>query len=173
VTARPVSITFDRTVVRLRANDFLFQLRTLEKKIENKMEEREQFRAMALSTTAAGAPDTGVRVQSSGSKQQMANAIDRCIDIDREIDAYIDELIEKKRDVTRVIEQLDSIEYDVLHKMYVGVVDKSRPDKRTKYLTLNEIADIYDRSYNWAKAKRGQARKNVQRILDAGEMSTN
>lgn len=156
----------------MRANDFLFQIRMLEKKIENKLEEREQWRAMALSTTAAGAPETGVRVQSSGSKQQMANAIDRCVDIEREIDACVDELIDKKRDVTSVIEQLETTEYDVLHKMYVGIVDKSGKAVRTKYLTLNEIADMYDRSYNWAKAKRGQARKNVQRILDAREGGT-
>ena len=61
----------------MKAKDFLNQLKKLDKLIENKLVERDQWFAMATSTTAPPAPETGIRVQSSGSKQQMANATDR------------------------------------------------------------------------------------------------
>lgn len=153
-----------------RATDFLEQIRRLDRIIENKMVEKEQWKALAMNTVAAPPPDTGVRVQSSGDQQRMASSVERYIFIEEEINAYIDKLVKAKRDVTAVIEQLDRIEYDVLHKMYVGQVKADDPSMRVKYWTLNEIAALYDRSYNWAKAKRGQARKNVQKILDAREM---
>lgn len=150
-----------------RATEFLLQIRRVDRIIENKIAEKEQWKALSLNTVAAPPADTGVRVQSSGDHQRMASAIERYIVIDEEINKWVDELVKIKRDVTSVIEQLDTVEYDVLHKMYVGQVNVDDPRVRVKYWTLNEIAELYDRSYNWAKAKRGQARKNVQKILDS------
>ena len=136
----------------MKADDFLKQLKKLDRMIENKLIEKEQWKAIATGTTPQMG---GERVQSSGSQQKMADAIDRYIDIEKEIDAVIDQLIDTKKDVISVIEQLNAIEYDVLHKVYV------------QFITLQDVADLYDKSYNWAKTVHGRARKKVQRILDA------
>lgn len=136
----------------MKAKYFLKQIEKLDKMIKNKMIEQEQWRSIAMGTTA---PMGGERVQSSGSQQKMADAVERFVEIEKEIDECIDRLVETKKDVISVIEQLNATEYDFLHKVYI------------QFLTLQEVADIYDKSYNWAKTINGKALQKVQRILDA------
>ena len=133
------------------AKEFLLQLNKLDKLIGNKLIEKEQWKSIALGT---GAQMGGERVQSSGSQQKMADAIGRYIDMEAEIDRYIDRLIETKKDVISVIEQLDAIEYDLLHVVYV------------QYLTLEDFAEKYDRTYRWAAGVHGRALMNVVKILE-------
>ena len=137
------------------AKHFLLQLKKTDKLIKNKLIEKEQWKSIAMGTSAQMG---GERVQSSGSQQKMADAVERYIDIEAEIDRYIDRLIDTKKDVISVIEQLDATEYDLLHVVYV------------QYLTLEEFAEKYDRSYRWATSVHGRALQNVQRILDKREM---
>lgn len=138
----------------MRAKDFLKQLPKLNKMIENKMAEKEQWKSVALNTTSFNSSD---RVQSTPNQQKMADAVVRCIDIEKEIDQCIDALVDTKRDVISVIEQLEATEYDVLHKVYV------------QNITLDIVADRYERSYSWATTIHGQALKNVQKILNERE----
>jgi len=140
------------------AKTFLNQLRKLDKMIENKLAEKAQWKAIATGTSASIG---GERVQSSGSQQKMADAIDRYVDIEKEIDEQVDALIDKRQDVIRIIEQLNATEYDLLHKVYV------------QYITLYEVADIYGNTYSWATTVHGRALKNVQAILDRKEGDQN
>lgn len=134
------------------AQVFLRQLKKLDSMITNKLIEKEQWKALALGTTAQSG---GERVQSSGSQQKMADAVNRYIDIEKEIDACVDRLVGTKKDVIHVIEQLEATEYDLLHKVYV------------QYITLEDVAEIYEKSYSWATSAHGRALVNVQRILDS------
>lgn len=135
------------------AKSFLRQTEKLDAQIQNKMIERQQWRDMALGITANMSGD---RVQSSGSQSKMADAIDRCVDMEAEIDSLVDKLIDTKREVIATIEQLDSpTEYNVLHMRYI------------QYKTLQEIADKYGKDYGWATTCHGRALKSVQAILDA------
>ena len=133
------------------ARIFLGQLKKLDSMIRNKLIEKEQWKALALGTTAQMG---GERVQSSGSQQKMADAVNRYIDIEAEIDRCIDRLVDKKQDVIEVIEQLDLEEYDLMHKIYV------------QYFTFDEAADNYGKSYSSITTLHGRALVNVQRILD-------
>ena len=133
---------------------FLHQIKKLDKLIENKLAEKEQWKLIASGTTI----QLKERVQSSSNQQKMADAVVRYIDIESEINACIDSLVSKKRDVISVIEQLDVTEYDILHKVYV------------QYLSLYDVAEIYDKSYSWVTSVHGNALKNVREILDAREM---
>lgn len=135
----------------MRAKDFLKQLPKLNKMIENKIAEKEQWKSVALCSTSF---NTFERVQSTPNPQKMSDAIVRCLDIEAEIDQCIDALVDTKKDVISVIEQLEATEYDVLHKVYV------------QNITLDIVADKYDKSYSWATTIHGQALKNVQKILD-------
>lgn len=136
----------------MKAKDFLTQLKKLDKMIENKMIECAQWRYIAAGTTAQMG---GERVQSSGSQQKMADAVDKYVDIENEIDNFIDKLIDKKKDVISVIEHLNATEYDILHKVYV------------QYFTLDEVAEMYEKTYSWATTVHGRALRNVQKILDS------
>lgn len=135
----------------MEAKIFLNQLKKLDKMIENKLAEKDQWKAMSTGTTAKMG---GERVQSSGSKEKMADAVVRYVDLEREINKDIDRLVDERRNVINVIEQLNTVEYDLLHKMYV------------QYYTLYEIASMYKKTYSWATTIHGRALKNVQKILD-------
>lgn len=136
------------------AKSYLRQVEKLDKQIENKLIERQQWRDIALDITANIG---GERVQASGSQQKMANAIEKCVDMEEEINTLIDSLVEVKKDVIATIEKLDSpTEYDILHKRYI------------QFLTLQEIADRYGREYTTITTTHGRALKNVQSILDKG-----
>ena len=144
-----------------KAKDFLKQLKKLDKMIENKLIEKEQWKAIATGTTASsqsvkinGVLHNMERVQSSGSQQKMADAIDRYIDIEKEIDDCIDKLVDTKKDVISVIEQLNATEYDLLHKVYV------------QFITLFDVAEMYGKTYSWATTVHGRALKKVQDILN-------
>ncbi len=135
----------------MKAKDFLLQLSKLDKLIENKTVEKVQWRSVATSVTAQVG---GERVQSSGNPHKITDAIATYLDLEKEIDRFLSEQIQKKKDIISIIEQLNPTEYDVLHKMYV------------QYKDLQEVADKYNKSYSWVTTVHGKALKNVQKILD-------
>ncbi len=135
----------------MNAKDFLRQIKKLDRLIENKLIEIQRWKDIANNTTATL---SGERVQSSGNPQKIADAICRYIDLEREINQDIDKLVDAKKDVISVIEQLNATEYDIIHKIYV------------QHLTLEDVADAYDRTYSWATTIHGRALKHVQNILN-------
>lgn len=135
----------------MKAKDYLKQLQKLDKLIENKLAEKEQWRAIATSTTQQMTPD---RVQTSGNHQKMADAIHKLIEIEAEIDACIDRLVDTKKEVISTLERLNPTEYDLLHKVYV------------QYFTFDDVAIKRGKSYSWVTTVHGRALKNVQRMLD-------
>lgn len=139
----------------MKAQEYLRQIEKLDTIIKNKLIEKDQWRAVALGVTARM---DGERVKSSGSKSRMADALDRCVDVDREIDRLIDKLIDAKKDVVETIEQLNAVEYDVLHMIYIQGCD------------FHDVAYKRDKSYSWATSVHGRALKNVQRIIDGRDL---
>lgn len=132
------------------AKEWLNQVKKLDLQIKNKLIEKQQWKDIALGITANM---DGERVQSSGRKTKMADAIDKCVDMEAEIDRLVDKLIDTKKEVIAVIEQLDSpTQYDVLHKIYI------------QGKSLQEVADSYGMSYDWATTTHGRALRNVQDI---------
>ena len=145
---------------RNEAQLYLAQVEKIDAIIQNKLVEQRQWKDIALGITANMG---GERVQSSGSQSKMADAIEKCVDMETEIDGLIDKLIETKKEVIHTIEQLDSpTEYRLLHDRYI------------KFKTLQDIADQYDREYGWVTTTHGRAIANVQRILEGrGDSSEN
>ena len=136
----------------MESKDYLKQVERLDVRIKNKLIEQQQWRDIALGITANM---EGERVQSSGAKSKMADAIEKCVDLEAEIDSLIDNLVDTKKEVIQTIESLDSAtEYNVLHMRYI------------QYKSLQEIADHYGRDYGWATTTHGRALKSVQEILD-------
>ena len=135
----------------MKAKEYLQQIRKLDKLIENKLIERQHWKNLAYSITGN---QTSENVQSSKKPDKMANAVDKYVDIEREINNCIDTLYELKKDILNVIEQLETTEYDILHKVYV------------QYIDLNDVAIKLDKSYSWVTSIHGKALKEVQKILD-------
>lgn len=142
----------------MKAKAFLQRVKKLDCMIKNKREEQQRWWLIATNTTAGAAPDTGVRVQSSGSQQRMADAVDMSIDIGAEIEREIRRLYNERQQIISVIEQLSVDEYDVLYQIYVK--DRSH----------QEIADMKRKSRSWVDTMKGIALNNVQKIIDCEKL---
>ena len=134
------------------AQSYLERVEMIDSIIKNKLIEQQQWKDIALGITANMG---GEKVQSSGSQSKMADAINKCVDMESEIDSLIDRLIDTKREIIKTIERLESpMEYNVLHMRYIQFMD------------LQSIADHYKREYGWATTTHGRALAHVQEILD-------
>jgi hypothetical protein len=139
------------------AQIFLEQVEKLDAIITNKLIEQRQWHDIALGITANMG---GERVQSSGTKDKMASAVTKCVDMETEIDSLVDKLIDTKKEVVQTIEQLYSpTEYNVLHMRYI------------QYLSLQDIADHYGKDYDWAKVTCLRGTNHVQVILNKHKCS--
>lgn len=131
---------------------YLERIEKIDSLVHNKLIERQQWADLALSITANMG---GERVQSSGSLSKMADAMNKCMDMEAEIDSAVEKLVAEKREIVGVIESVENpTEYNVLHLRFV------------QYKTPQEIADSYGKEYGWATTTLGRARASVQRILD-------
>ena len=139
----------------MKAKDYLGQIKKIDRLIDNKLAEVEHWKAVASGTTAQS---EGERVQAMGSKQKMADAVARYMDMEAEINA--DRLVDIRQEVIKTIEQLPAIEYDVLHKIYV------------QYKEFYEIADVMKKSYSWVTTIHGRGLAKVQKIIDNSEINS-
>ena len=119
--------------------------------ILNKLSEIMQMRDLALSITAVMG---GERVQSSGTKSRLEEAVNCCIDAESEICDAVYNLRREQKRITEVIEQLDSpMDYMVLHDKYI------------KGMTHEAIAEKYGHDYTWSTTTHGRAVKKVWRLM--------
>lgn len=120
--------------------------------IQNKMAEVEQWKSIAYGITPQS---NGERVQSSGNQQKMADAINRIVDLQSEINVLIDKLIDAKQEIISNIEQLSATEYDVLHKRYI------------QGMQYDEIGATRGMSKSWATTTHGNALEHLKVILSS------
>ena len=135
----------------MKAKEYLLQISKIDRLVENKIAELEHWQAIATGTTTFS---DGDRVQSTGNKHKMEDAIIKCIEINNEINSEIDRLVDTRKEVISTIERLKPSEYDVLHKIYVQNKD------------FQEIATAKKMSYSWVTTKHGRALASLQKILD-------
>ena len=139
----------------MRAQDYLGQLEVIETRISNIRFDIQQLKDLALSITPAY---DGERVQSSGNLQRTASTVDRWVDKERQMQAEIERLADKRLEIANTIESLPKPkESGVLHMLYI---------QKKSYL---EIGEAYDRSESWAKSMHGWALRSLQKELDARE----
>lgn len=123
----------------MTAKEKLSQIKRIDTLIKNKTIEKNKAAAKMLeNATSITSSTDGERVQSSGSKQKMADTVDSGVDRVRRIEKRIAELEAERDSIIAVIEQLPEDEYDILHGVYV------------QHLTLKQVA-----------ANRGQAYSTV------------
>ena len=158
----------------MKAQDYLRQIEKINSLIESTQSEIDFWKAMATKTTVNM---NGERVQSSGSKDSISEAVCKYVDKEKELDAYIDSLADTKNEIIETIRQLPSNEFKILHKKYIGKVIKfpaSADDPvQVKYLTWDEIADEMNKSRRWVTDAHGRALIKVQKILDERKNNEN
>lgn len=141
----------------MNPKEYLQQIRRCDNQINNKLAEITQLREMATSITSTLKDDV---VQSgSGGKSRVAEAVDKIVDLECEINADIDKLVELKREIMSVIDQLDSLHRDVLYKRYF------------QYKTWEQISVEMNYSYRHTTRMHGQALLELKRVLECPTMS--
>lgn len=129
---------------------YLERVEMIDSIVKNSLIEQRQWHELALSITANMGVD---RVQSSGSKSKMADALDKCIDMEGKIADKVDKLAAEKQEIVSTIEQVYSpIQYNLLHRRYI------------QYQSLQDIAEHYNKSYEWAKTTNSRAVSSVQNM---------
>lgn len=139
----------------MNPKEYLSQVRKYDRLINNKLETIASLRSLVTSVTIELKSDV---VQSSGTKDKMANTIDRIVDLEREIDADIDQLVNLKREIMSVIDKVeDPVLIDILYKRYF------------RYEKWEEIAIETNYSYRQVTRLHGQALQEVRKILKEQE----
>ena len=120
----------------MTAKEYLDQIRLLNVKIDQKIQEKEELMSLAESRgSQAGDPN---KVQTSGSTAGPMRYVDKAVDMESRIDRMIDSYIDLKDTIINQINQLDDPRYiELLSLKYVGRRDEYG---RIHYFRLEEIA---------------------------------
>lgn len=132
----------------MKAKEYLQKITFLDSKIESNKERIKRYKESAENKTSNLSPN---KVQTSTSKQKMADAVCSYSDLERIIKA--DE--KKKQEIIDTISMLNPNESTVLYKCYADA------------MTLWEISKDMDRSYSWVSKMHSRGVKNIQQILDS------
>lgn len=134
-----------------RAKEYLEQIHRYDCVINNKLAEIMQWRELAISI---GSQRMDIEKVKSSPKNKITEMVEKIDMLETELQGIIDEYIDKRREVIKVIEKVrDTDEYDLLYKYYVG-------NKR-----LFEISAEMKMSYDRAKHLHTEALKSVENIL--------
>lgn len=135
---------------KLTAKQYLEQLRVIDTKINQKMEELADLMTAATST---GAIDYSKdRVQTSPQNAQE-NRICKYVDLDAEINREIDEFVDIKHRVTKEIQELNVDYYiKILFKVYV------------QYKTVKDAANEIGLSYQYVRDLHKKALKAFEEL---------
>ena len=136
----------------MKAQEFLRQYEKQQTIIASCWAEVARWKDVAQSVTGC---TEGERVQSSGSKQKMADAVISYSDIQADIEQRIAEAREIQNEIVRTIAQLKESEYYVLHSIYI------------QGMQFKEVAASKGKSVSWATSIHGTALAKLQLILDA------
>lgn len=129
--------------------DDLEQVRRLDVLINAKLVEREQLMALATRMT----PDADGMPHGKGTvSDPVGNGAVKLVELAREIDRLVDEYMNQKQKVVKVLEQLPEEEYVVFHMHYI------------QYVSWNKICDTmgYSRQQLWRIRKK--AGKKVEDV---------
>lgn len=127
----------------MTAKEYLGQVRKINALINSKQRMLKKLRKEAESLQAVNT--NGDTVKSSTVSDPM-RTIDRIVDLEREVDEYINKQIDILRDVTQSIDR-------VLVPDYIAILT----DRYVNCLTLESIAEEYEVSYRTVCGRLGQA----------------
>ena len=100
----------------MQAKEFLNKIRYIDMTIDCKCELIQELRSRIVSI---GSPNLGDKVQSSLDPDKFTNTISKIIELENEINADIDTLVDLKREARQLIEKLDdNVEKLILYKRY-------------------------------------------------------
>lgn len=135
---------------KLTAKQYLDQLRVIDTKINQKMEELADLMTAATST---GVIDYSKDKVQTSPQNAQENRICKCVDLDAEINREIDEFVDIKHRVTKEIQELNVDYYiKILFKVYV------------QYKTVKDAANEIGLSYQYVRDLHKKALKAFEEL---------
>lgn len=136
----------------MTAIEYLNRLITLDKEINNKLQRLETLRGIANSTSA---PNSGEKVQCSRQKSPLENIVVKIVDLDREIDSRIDELVDLKAELWELLGNIADERYrNVLWMRYA------------ENKTMRQIAIAKNRTKRHIRRLHAQAIEAFRKIFE-------
>lgn len=136
----------------MTTKEYLSQIRLLNLKIDQKMEEKADLMSRAMGNHSPVL--TKDKVQSSISGDKMSNTIDRYVDLEKEIDDLIDMYVDKRDTIINQIHQMNNHRYiRILYLRYV------------KYCTFEYIAVEMNYSIRGIYKLHGNALQAFQKLI--------
>ena len=151
------------------AKTYLMRIRDINEIIIGVIEEIEYHKSIALKITQNvntvkinGQTHCSEKVQSSGNKDRMANAVCEYTDLESELEVEKDGLIAEKQEIISTIKMLPAREYKLLRLTYIGKVENGN----IIYMTLKQASYEMNISRRTASNVHKSALSNIQRMLD-------
>lgn len=155
-------VTLDSKARIQVVKNFLLQAKKLDTRITNKQEQLDGFKAMLCRITPAYNQNV---VQSSGSQDKLGDTVSKIVDIERQINAEIDLLVDKKDEIRKTIDKVeDSDQNRVLHLLYIGKLDEETGLQH--YLSWDEIAAEMNMCARNAQYIHGNALLSVAEVME-------
>lgn len=133
------------------AKAYLKQVELCDTRINNKLDELSVLKSIALKVTPSlsHAP-----AHSSGGQDKVGDVIAKIIDLEADINRTVDELVDKKREISAVVDQIQNADQlSVIYKHYF------------QFETLEQIACDMHMSYRNVCYIHGRALQRVAQIL--------
>ena len=138
----------------MKAFEYLNQIKKMDAKINNDIEELESLQTLATKTTSALG---GNRVQASGSQQKMADCVIKIAELKENINAEVDAYVEYKEQVKQFIHE--ACDADCCRLLYL---------RYFRYETLEGIAKEMNYSREWiTKSLHKKALAQIQLKLNS------
>lgn len=135
----------------MTAKEYLQQLKTLDNVINAKLLEKERIRVLATKVTS----NLSERVQGGGSGG-IENAVIKITEIEIQINADIDKLVDLKVEATQIIDSLENNKHKAVLSMYY-----------VSNLTFEQVAENTDISSRWVRKIHEKALKKFEEIYNS------
>lgn len=134
----------------METKQYLNQISRLDRMINNKLSELAEVKTMAFGVTAL---NDGERVQTSGDKDRLGNAVAKIVDMEKEIDELVDKFVDYKKEVLQILSMLKSQR----HKQILF-------GKYFEYKSIYTIADELEMSDRGCKKAHKRALEEFEKI---------
>lgn len=131
----------------MTAKEYLQQLKTLDNVINAKLLEKERIRALATKVTS----NLSERVQGGGSGG-IENTVIKITELEIQINADIDKLVDLKAEATHIIDSLENNKHKAILSMYY-----------VSNLTFEQVAENTDMTFRWIHKLHGRALKEFEK----------
>lgn len=138
-------------VEKMTAKTYLKQIRLLDKRIDDGLEELERLNALLTRVTSALG---GEVVSGSKDPDKMTVNTDKVIKLRKMLNRLVDKYVDIKQEATELLSQVENpVHYQILHGRYV------------LYKTWEQIADEIGYTYQWTCQLHGVALLEFEKIM--------